>query len=56
MVDGRFVGTIPLQLVVDPGPHDVALRMEGFVQRRQNIEANGAPISVKLALPALKAP
>ncbi len=56
VVDGRFVGTIPLQLVVDPGPHDVALRMEGFVQRRQNIEANGAPISVKLALPALKAP
>lgn len=53
VVDGRFVGTIPVQLVVDAGPHDVALRMDGYVQKRQNIEADGKTIQVRLDLPKL---
>lgn len=53
VVDGRFVGTVPVQLVVDPGPHDVALRKEGYIQKRQNIEADGKTIQVRLDLPKL---
>jgi hypothetical protein len=43
-------------LVVDPGPHDVALRAEGYVQRRENVDAAGEALSVRIDLPPLKSP
>lgn len=57
LVDGRVVGTLPAQVVVDPGRHDVSLRMEGFVQRRVYVDAaDGDPVKVSIELPALKTP
>lgn len=57
LVDGRVVGQVPMQLVIDPGTHDVSLRQEGFVQRRAHVEAKGGePVTVSLDLPALQAP
>jgi len=53
VVDGRVVGTVPMQLVVDPGTHDVSLRKEGFVQRREHVEARGDDITVRLDLPQM---
>jgi len=50
LVDGRVVGTVPMQLVIDPGNHDVSLRKEGYVQQRAHIEATGKPLTVRLDL------
>jgi len=55
VVDGRFVGTVPVQLVIDPGTHDVALRKDGYVQRRVHVEAaGGEPVEVSIELPPLQ--
>ena len=55
LVDGRVVGTLPVQVVVDAGRHDVSVRMEGYVQRRVYVEAaDGTPLEVEIQLPALK--
>ncbi len=54
VVDGRVVGKVPMQLVIDPGNHDVSLRMDGYVQRRVHVEAKGEPVEVSIDLPALK--